>query len=406
MKKMEIGHLNLQKPRIDQFSYAQDIQTRAYDEYSRLVETSEIGKKVLEAIEGDARARSLNGRMISTGNGASRYEPKTLAMWHVWAINEFGEETAHHNLNHYLDSNEVPVLSTLWVLGIEVEETIELTHGLKIVPASQMPDSREKEHYLKYDFHILGHQHPKPKSAIVFETTVRRDFDSEEDPALGFEQDKKFWDSSKLLYETSLALNVIENVSCIPYFATSYTLPTLPIGLFGGSGGGFSLHDVIGHSTSKISAEQAEEINKVLDSFFALNESEKKRFHRILSRLSQSKRRHQIEDKLLDLGIALEMALLEDNSNNQQLSLSFRLRGAWLIAEGAEQRAEVYRQLRMIYDYRSQVAHSGVLCGNDAEKINAVSEKYPEFCNLAEKILHKLICKGKPEWSKLLLGVI
>lgn len=396
----------MQKPRIDQFSHAQDIQTRAFVEYSRLIETTDVGKKALEEIEADARAQNLNGRMISTGNGASRFEPKTLAMWHVWAINEFGEETARNNLDRYLDSNEVPVLSVLWVLGIEVAETIELTHGLKIVPAYQMPDSREKEHYLKHDFHVLGHQHPKPKSAIVFETSVRRDFDPEEDPAQGFDQDKEFWDASKLLYETSLALNVIENVSCIPYFSTSYTLPSLPIGLFGGSGGGFSLHDVIGHSTTKISAEQAVEINQVLDSFFALDEAEKKRFHRILSRLSQSKRRHQIEDKLLDLGIALEMALLEDNRNNQQLSLSFRLRGAWLIAKDAEQRAEVYRQLRTIYEHRSQVAHSGVLCGNDNEKINAVNERYPEFCNLAEKILHKLICEGKPEWSKLLLGII
>jgi hypothetical protein len=75
----------------------------------------------------------------------------------------------------------------------------------------------------------------------------------------------------------------------------------------------------------------------------------------VLSRPSQAKQRDQIEDKILDLGISLEMALLEDNKNNDQLSLSFGLRGSWLIAADYEERQLIYRQLREMYDFRSQV---------------------------------------------------
>lgn len=127
---------------------------------------------------------------------------------------------------------------------------------------------------------------------------------------------------------------------------------------------------------------------------------------RVLSRLSQAKRREQIEDKILDLGIALEMALLEDNKNNDQLSLSFRLRGSWLIASDYEERQLIYHQLRDIYNFRSQVAHSGALCGNDAERIRAVRESFQEYALLAERIVRQLIYKTNPDWLSVILGAI
>jgi hypothetical protein len=135
-----------------------------------------------------------------------------------------------------------------------------------------------------------------------------------------------------------------------------------------------------------------------------LNHSEKMRIERILNRLSQAKRRTQIEDKILDLGIALEMLLLQDNSNREQLSLSFRLRGSWLMGQSPGDRHEKYRQLRDIYEYRSHVAHGGVLCGGEEAKIESVRRSFPEYQRLAEDICRKIITDGKPDWTRLILG--
>lgn len=405
MKNMELGHLNIPKPELERFSFTHDIQTRLYLQYSGLIESTDIGKRVLSLLESDPRVMNLEGHMISKGSSASRFEPKVLAMWFLWAINEFGQEVAEENLNTFLDSGEIPIINTLWVLAVEVDESIQLKNGLCITPISEMPDSREKEHYLKHSFDATGHQQPKPKAAITYLTKITRSH-KDEDPSSTFERDKDFWESSKLLYDASLSLNAIENTSCIPYFSTAYTLPQMPIGLFWGSGGGAPLHDVIGHRVTKITIDQADEINTVLSSLLTMPDKEKVRYSRVLSRLSQSKRREQIEDKILDLGIALEMALLDDNINNQQLLLTFRLRGSWLISADKNERLSIYRELRDIYKYRSQVAHSGVLCGNDAEKINAVRESFPNFALIAERIVRKLICEERPDWTKLLLGII
>jgi hypothetical protein len=136
-----------------------------------------------------------------------------------------------------------------------------------------------------------------------------------------------------------------------------------------------------------------------------LNHGEKRRMERILNRLSQAKRRSQIEDKILDLGIALEMLLLQDNSNREQLSLSFRLRGSWLMGQSSEDRLEKYQQLRDIYNYRSDVAHGGVLHGGKEVEIESVRQSFPEYQRLAENICRKIIMDGKPDWTRLILGM-
>ena len=403
---MELGHLNIPKPEIERFSFVHDIQTRLYLQYSNLIENTEIGRRVLSKLESDSRVKELDGQMISNGSGASRFEPKILAMWFLWAINEFGPETAEQYLNAFLDSSDIPVINTLWVLGIEVDECIQLANGLTITPIAEMPLSREKEYYLKEDIGFPGCQYAKPKAAITYKTKVTKSFKDNEGPLRTIERDKEFWESSKLLEDAALALNVIKNISCIPYFSTSYTLPQMPMGPFGGSGGGAPLYDIVGYKVSKITPGQADEINTVLNSILSMPDKEKVRFRRILSRLAQSKRREQIEDKILDLGIALEMALLDDNKNHHQLSLSFSLRGSWLVATDETERLAIYRQLRDIYKYRSDVAHTGTLCGNNIEKIKSVRKKYYDFCSVAERIIRKLICDGKPDWSKLVLGII
>ena len=65
-------------------------------------------------------------------------------------------------------------------------------------------------------------------------------------------------------------------------------------------------------------------------------------------------------DSLPQLGVLVKLSDSSDNHNHDQLSLSFRLRGSWLIGQSVEDRHEKYRQLRDLYDYRSQVAHGGM----------------------------------------------
>ncbi len=406
---MEIGRLQIPIPRIDEVDFVRnDSITQLYLWYSKLIENEAVGTQVLAALREDPRVQALDGHMISHGSNASRFEVETLAMWFLRAIQEYGQDIAENNLNTFLNSDKASVINTLWVLGVEVDKTIDLGNGYQIESVYKMPDSREKRHYLKSDdfFHLLHQIMPKPKAAITCICQVIKAVKGNETFQQGKIKDEEFWNSYQRLSEIALLFNAVDGVSCIPYYSTSYALHGMPMGIFGGSGGGSNIYDIIGRSSSKISEVSVREIHSLVDAFGALPPGDKLRMTRALSRLSQAKRRLQIEDKILDLGIALEMALLDDNVNNDQLSQSFRLRGSWLIGKDGDDRHIIYRQLRDIYDYRSQVAHSGALCKNDGIKIDEVRKRFQEYSFLAERIIRHLIYNGHPEWSKLILGAI
>ncbi|HEY9145063.1 MAG TPA: hypothetical protein VIN36_00105 [Thiobacillus sp.] len=398
---MDIGHIHIPKPKLEKVAVVHDIETHLYFYYLRFIEKGGVYENVLTRLEQDPRVQALNGRLISKGCSAAIFQTQTLAIWFLWAINEYGQESTEINLNRFLDSETAPVINALWVLGINVEKPIELENGIRILPIEEMPFSREKEQYSKHDFPLFGHPTPKPKAAITCTFEINK-ISADED---FLADNKQFFESSALLHEVALLLNALDGISCIPYFSTSYTLPEMPFGIFGGSGGGAPLYDIFGYGFSTLPATCANEVNDLIHAYDKLTTNRQSRMVRVLSRLSQGKRREQIEDKILDLGIALEMALLADNKKNDQLSLTFRLRGSWLIGTTPEERQVIYGQLRDLYDYRSQVAHSGELCGNKAIEIEAVRKKFPEYECLASRIIRHLICADNLDWTKLVLGV-
>ncbi len=406
MKIMHIGHLNVPKPEMNDETSFHDIQLKLYLHYSRQIENEGPGAGALKALEEDPRAQALQGQLISYGNRASIFEITKLAMWYLWATHEFGSTVAERNLNKFLDSENIPVVNILWVLGIEVDKTIELKNGIRIISIKEMPDSPEKEHFLKdesLDRYGFLNVLPMPKAAITYTCEVKKISNPETSDR---EKDKHFMTFSNPLYYVALLLNTVNGVSCIPFYSTSYSSREMPMGMFCGRSGSAPLHEIWGSKSSKLSASNALDLNELLDAFNALSPENRIRMNRIISRLSQAKRRVQIEDKILDLGIALEMDILDDNKKNDQLSLWFRLRGSWFIGSTNQERQDIYYKLKELYDYRSQVGHSGVLCGNNKNKIGKVIANWETYVSLAEQIICKLIYNNKPDWTKIILGEI
>ena len=398
---INLGKLKIPKIKIDQSIPIPDtnMQIRLFLQYSNLVEKTKIGCEVVKQLKQDGRVKALEGKMISHGSGSQIFEINRLAMWFLWCANENGIEKANTYLDSFLDSKEIEVTNVLWVTGFEVEEPIALKNGYIIQPINKMPDSGEKEYFIQNKIEYAFQTAITPKCAITKSCTINK-LRGNNPPSLP-KNNEEFWDISSHLYNIALLLNAIDGVSSLPYYSTSYADPTTPFGLFSSLGGGSIVYDVVDRSDSKLTVKSKDAINELVDAYNKHNDPEKNRIKIILSRLSQAKRRIQIEDKILDLGIALEMLLLHDNPNNEQLTLTFRLRGSWLLGKTAEQRTEIYGDLNKIYNYRSQVAHSGVLCGGDVRKVRNSFSKYQ---SIAENVCQAIIKNGKPEWKKLILN--
>jgi hypothetical protein len=400
---IDLSGLNIPKIEIEPFLFFRtDYQTRHYMTYSAIIEKTQQGSSLLKQLTEDPRVSTLRDKQISRGNGTQLFDVQTLAMWFLWYANERGIEAAQIALDSFLDSGTIAVVSALWVVGILVEAPVILRDGYTIVPASQMIDSRDKEYFLQNPIGHVAIGPPLPQCAIIKSWEIQKV--PSDDRRLVARGDKEFSRITQRLHDIALLLNTITGVFCLPYYSTSYAHPSTPFGPFSGSGGGAPQYDVIVRGSAKLRNDCEATIDALLMRYEQLSEIQKARIGRILHRLAQAKGRAQIEDKILDLGIVLEMLLLDDNRNADQLSLSFRLRGSWLIGSSPEDRLAKFRQFRDIYIYRSQVAHTGMLCGGDWEKIKEVEQSFPVYQSLAEDVCKTLILRDKLDWSRLVLG--
>jgi len=400
---MEIGTLGIPKIKLEHLLLIQTLSMRAVCQYQEILETTDKGHEITKSLTDDPRVIALNGQMVSTGSGDAGFDPMFLSMWYLWCINEYGEEKAKDYLNRFLSSDKIQVLNTLWVLGIKVTKPIVINGDYIIKPVDCMPDSDDKEYYLQHTFGNWQNVKITPQCAITKLCEIKKAGTETSIMSPAFKMD--FHKVSKTLHDISLLLNALRGIYCLAYSSTSYVEPTTPLGIFNGSGGGMTIYDVTSHTSTELQIEPKTSINRLFTNFSKLCDAEKDRFRIILSRLSQAKRGTQIEDKILDLGIALEMLLLKDKTEKEQLALTFRLRGSWLIdKDDPENRYKKYNQLKDLYNYRSRVAHSGKL-EKDVQKLKTIRNSFTDYQSLAEDICQIILSEGSPDWDKLILDV-
>ncbi|MEW4565401.1 hypothetical protein AB1K70_22940 [Bremerella sp. JC770] len=367
-----------------------------YERYSELLEQP-FGIEILERLRKDRRVNDMDGKLLYLGASGSRFDVNNLAMWYLSVWNDQSKERADQALEDYLDRDTYPVTKALWVKGIELSEAVEVANEISIVSIHEMPMSSDKINFLRQRLQCQAPDPvPIPEAAIIINCEVPK----YASPA----EDSLFWSIEEDLLALAWLLNLLPRVSCTPFYSTCYA-EDVPFGIFGGSGGGLPLSDVPGGRARKISDESFEELRQYFGCYQSKKTGEWRRIQFALKRFSQARRRDEVEDIILDLCISLEMLLLNDNDNNNQLSLAFRLRGSWLIAESDIERVEIFKQLKDLYNYRSQVAHSGMLCKNKPNKIVNVRKQVRGFIEIAERILRKVILDGTPDWTKLVLNV-
>lgn len=391
----QIGYLGLSRPQENYFLTPSLGQFSAlHTEYMRFVEQDPIGQGVKIRFENEPRLQKFVGKMISHG-GASRFEFRDLAQWYCFNYNEYGKDEAERRLENFINKDKYNRIQAVWIAGVTLTEAIVLDQGYSIVPVTQMPlsDDRDMFRYPKISgYNIVV----SPQAAVIKE--VEDNIISPDMPEICEEHIKV----AKRLHDIAMLINCIENAHCSPNYSTSYSLEA-PFWPFNGRGGGIAVKDVIDFHSSVLRTESAPLLNRLIARFVDFPENKRHRYLQILSRLSQAKRRPSIEDKVLDLAIALEMILL-GKSNKEQLALSFRLRGSYLIGETVEERTSVYQDLKNLYTYRSEVAHSGLLRENNQKKIEEVRERFPQLLQIADRIVQKAILDELPDWDNLILG--
>jgi len=165
--KLQIPHIEIEKFNFEPTGY----DTRIHHQFMHIVLKTEYGAELKKLLLGDPRIKELEGKTIAQAQSSHPFNIDILTCWVIWRVNLVGGEQAQLDLNNYLSNDTVETVYTLWILGIEIQETIELLDDIKIIPIDDMPNSTYKEKFSQHKIgHIIPHFLPNPNCAIV--TTV------------------------------------------------------------------------------------------------------------------------------------------------------------------------------------------------------------------------------------------
>lgn len=355
----------------------------------------------------DPNITRLDQLIFNQGTMAATFGVTFLLRALIGQATEHGIDHAIASMDQFLAAESNRCIDVLLLEGVSVRETTEIVSGIFLCPLSAVPSSTLQT-YLRFRgtprpvppfsmSHLLDEEERKPGAALY---SLREATPKLIDKLPTFPH---IVDAPKI-YQVADILTVAGPSS--PVVFKSYS--ELADGEFMKGHVGFSWgrarNETRVFTNRELSSEELDELRGVAEDYLSLKPEVKKKLWVPLHRLNEAVKHQDSVDRALDLGIALESLLLAHQPSKEQLSLQFRLRGAWLLGRDGQHRTELFDTFNKLYSYRSFAAHSGAVAPTKtpAEEVKKTLESGLELCGQA-------ICKivkegGFPEWDRLVVG--
>jgi hypothetical protein len=288
------------------------------------------------------------------------------------------------------------------VAGISIPQAIPITDGVKLVPPSELPATRAREDMFDLDrdgapIHRGGMaKERRPGAVLVIDEMATVIYEGDHDWA----ERKNITEDVILKQDRALTCLTLSGPTCAPFVAYSASWinhPAYSYSGWGGSGYG-TFHGTPPHQDGPVDPARVQAIYaQILD----LKPADWPAIFRATDRLRRS-RSHQSEvNRAIDLGIAVEMALLHEmGSDRGELRYRTALRGAYLLGKDGGNRREIFNTLRSAYDARSSAVHAGVLTKKGLIESLPVADTY-----CADAIRSIIDRRGFPtDWESIVLN--
>lgn len=359
----------------------------------------EIEDELLEVIKEIPEFTIFDGKLFNCGSQAQRVELEQIVKWLLYSTHRYGVDKTLDNLNKYFEIDGNPLYEVQLVSGIEVEQEVELIDNTWLVPFDKIPDCWQKNYYSPDSYKFPDNKYCS-KAAILRKT---------KSSPKSYHQDE----GHKMLLETDIQLSDFCEILTLvgpsaPYPTTYWTIleEIVPLKLVTGLSDRMSS---LSYLVYKYEPEDYALAKNIVKSYLSLSGDLKNSLLLSIKRLNMAQRRNSMENKAIDLGIALEILLLKDRGKHELIAFPFRLRGAWFLGEDIKRRRVIYDLLQAIYDCRSSAVHSGKLKkvkykidGKDVQ----LTKLFEEGFNLCAELITKIIKERKyPDWNKLTLGI-
>lgn len=147
-----------------------------------------------------------------------------------------------------------------------------------------------------------------------------------------------------------------------------------------------------------ISVEQVEEARVLYKKFKSLPDHIQGALTTPLVRLAESASGKGIDDRILDLGIALESLYLD--KIERELSFRLGLRAAKHLEDGLEERKQIAKAIKDFYDLRSKIVHTGSppMTASELASRWGILGSAQEVCR---RSIRRVLDEGMPAWADL-----
>ena len=376
--------------------------------------SGQTANDIADCLSGDPACANLAGKMLNCGFGAFRQVSlETIRLWMVDYAARRGAQQAVKALKWFLEADKMPATYVVALRYLEVDHAVDLADGrARLVPFAALPDSNAKRAFdpqLPENRTRIGQGGPAyqlfvapPVAALVVPTVL--------EPKVVSPGEETKVDLTDITFIDDIVDSMALAGGLAPLVLGSWVDidESVPLTgpLFGTDYGTFA--QAVGQITfSVVTSFEASDLSRVCDGFLACADDVRHALRVPLKRLNQARHRAYPVDRAIDLGIAFEAIYLHDRVEPGQLSLAFRLRGAWHHGTTAEERRSFFERFRAIYRCRSSAVHDGTL--SDEVKVDGKSMLTTQFLNdadrLCEKSIQRIVDAGAlPDWDRMVLG--
>ncbi len=138
------------------------------------------------------------------------------------------------------------------------------------------------------------------------------------------------------------------------------------------------------------------ELTELMGKYAALSEKTQRVLNLALRRLQDSTERMNVDDKVIDLGIALEA--LFSKGSEESIQKTVPSRGAWYFSDSPKERAQTSKLLQEFYKERSHIVHGNVSRSLAKEQIRKQARQHmiTDIANVVRASLKTMISEGLP----------
>lgn len=300
------------------------------------------------------------------------------------------------------------VVEALW--GVQVNEEIQFSDTLRLVPVSALPDSPQK-------MLLLGHRRGRsedlfisplglelPRSVLIADMTISNAvFSPNEHEANQATESAHRERINELLQDVTRVLSMVgPRVTLSAVIWVEFDDPDLRFLTTNFAPRRARYLDVMPLRTLTYPPLDADEALQLVRTFLALPEALKKKLRVALQRLNTAQRRVSVGDKSVDLCIALESLL--GGTDKNEVTHKVTTRAARLLGGTVEERVRNRDIVSLTYRFRSSMVHEGAEPTGEkpiAGVNRPVAVIVEEAVGICVQVIKKIMLSGSiPDWKQ------